>query len=634
MTRLAAPIVIAVTWACFAEDPYRWPLDLPRQLTSSFAEYRSGRFHAGIDLRTGPIGQLVYAAGDGYVERIRSSPYGYGNAIYLRLDDGNSIVYGHLDSFEEPLAGYVRASQHARESITVDLYPEASMFRITRGQLIARSGNTGIGHPHLHYEFRDPSGRPINPRLLGVTWTDTGRPTPQKVFVTPEGPGSWVQGDMEPVVLDLRETAPGKYTTDRVRVWGRVGVGVDVIDPAHGSKLGVWRIETALDGQETFRIQHDVFSYGDTHNAAVVYHPFLADRGRFLVQWRWLGNATPIYQHSSQDGWIEVPEGEHAITLRILDFYENEGTVTIPVLGEAPAVHVPVDANTAMGTVDVACWGNYLTLAATFPAAEAEAPVLLVDGLMEADAFHAVSDTVWRAAFRATRGADDWSLQVQHPRLEPYQKNLAVAIRGEPRRTVRMGGMEIATAPDSPYGALYLTVDPVSVSGRLPVTPLTQACTLGFARSPIDAPVHVTFDVPLDGVRPERVDVYRVSGNRASAMGAERNGSRFHVSTRALGTFVALEDAETPEIGGFSAKPGTLAARPQIVATVKDALSGVEDIRLTFNGRWLLVRYDPEHDHVRWEQDHDLPSGAGDATLTVRDAAGNVAERTVTVNIP
>ncbi|HEO69823.1 MAG TPA: M23 family metallopeptidase, partial [Candidatus Hydrogenedentes bacterium] len=105
-----------------AEDAYCWPLDLPRLLTSSFAEYRAGRFHAGIDLRTSGIGRDVRAPADGYVSRLRCSPWGYGKAVYLQLDDGHTVVFGHLDAFAEPLAQYVRDAQHAAERYTVDLY--------------------------------------------------------------------------------------------------------------------------------------------------------------------------------------------------------------------------------------------------------------------------------------------------------------------------------------------------------------------------------------------------------------------------------------------------------------------------------------------------------------------------------
>ena len=62
-----------------------WPLDLPtRYLTSNFMEYREGRFHAGIDLKTeGRTGWAVRAAEDGSVILLRALPEGYGRAVVL-----------------------------------------------------------------------------------------------------------------------------------------------------------------------------------------------------------------------------------------------------------------------------------------------------------------------------------------------------------------------------------------------------------------------------------------------------------------------------------------------------------------------------------------------------------------------
>ena len=33
-------------------ESYLWPLDAPPALTSTYAEYRFGRFHAGLDVKT------------------------------------------------------------------------------------------------------------------------------------------------------------------------------------------------------------------------------------------------------------------------------------------------------------------------------------------------------------------------------------------------------------------------------------------------------------------------------------------------------------------------------------------------------------------------------------------------------
>ncbi|MCK4428043.1 MAG: M23 family metallopeptidase, partial [candidate division Zixibacteria bacterium] len=79
------------------ESSYLWPIEKSHKLSSLFADHRSFRFHSGIDIRTdGKIGYKVLACEDGYVYRLFTSYWGYGKAVYLKLDDGRYAVYGHL----------------------------------------------------------------------------------------------------------------------------------------------------------------------------------------------------------------------------------------------------------------------------------------------------------------------------------------------------------------------------------------------------------------------------------------------------------------------------------------------------------------------------------------------------------
>ena len=95
---MAPALLVAAALVLGADSTLQWPLDLPPELSSSFAEYRTGRFHAGIDIRTAGIGREVHAAGDGHISRVRCSPWGYGKAVYLQLDTGQTVVYAHLDA--------------------------------------------------------------------------------------------------------------------------------------------------------------------------------------------------------------------------------------------------------------------------------------------------------------------------------------------------------------------------------------------------------------------------------------------------------------------------------------------------------------------------------------------------------
>lgn len=117
--------------------PFAMPLSGGYRFTSPFG-YRWGRLHAGIDL-AGPVGMRVAAPADGTVVEA-GWENGYGQMVRIEHDFGISTVYGHLSRI------MVKRGQ-----------------KISRGDIIAASGNTGRSTgPHLHYEIRIDD-RPINP---------------------------------------------------------------------------------------------------------------------------------------------------------------------------------------------------------------------------------------------------------------------------------------------------------------------------------------------------------------------------------------------------------------------------------------------------------------------------------------
>ena len=621
-----------VLWAglaACADAPYHWPLDLPKLLTSSFAEYRVGRFHAGIDLRTGGIGKAVHAADDGYVCRVRCSPWGYGKAVYLRLEDGHTVVYAHLDAFAEPLAGYVRAAQHARQSYTVDLYPEAGKFPVSRGEVIARSGQTGTGVPHLHYEFRDAAERPVNPRLLGITWPDSTRPVIRKVVIAPAGPDTRLGADIVPLVREARRKGPGEYVCDPVSAYGRIGFGLDVIDPANkgATKLGVYLVRTVAGDEELFRVRNDRLSYDTNRNGVVAFHPFFLSEGRFLLQWRWPGNECEPFQCAASDGWFTVPEEPVEIRIETEDFLGNRAAVTIPVRPEVPLPETGLSqGGVGAGKMDIECLGNWILLTASFDAPEPDAPQLEVDGPASAQGgrFRRVGPSAFRAGYLPPADAREVTLRVRHERIAPYERHLFIFQRGVPGRTVELGRAELRVRPNSPYGTLFARgYTPGSASTRIRL--LDAPCRIWPADSPIDEPVEISFPVP-DGVEQRRrVHVYEKRSWGWLRHATRREGDRLTISTRRLGTFAVMEDDQAPRITNVVPADGArlTSARPPIRASVSDVGSGIETITVTCNGHWLLMEYDPERGVINWARDEDLPAGRKELVFTVADAAGN-----------
>jgi len=635
VTALALFIVL-----CSPAEPYDWPLELPRIVTSSFGEYRTGRFHAGIDLRTGGIGKEVRAPQDGYVSRVRCSPWGYGKAVYLTLEDGRTVVFAHLDGFSAPLAEYVRRNQHEKRSYTVDLFPGASQFPFKRGEVVARSGQTGVGVPHLHYEIRDPEGRPVNPRLLGITWPDATRPVIRKVLVMPSGPGSLVNGRPAPAILDVSETAPGEYRCKRITASGAAGFGVDVVDPANqgASVLGVHTLTTTVDGAELFRVANDMISYNTIGSGAVAWHPLLLDKGRFLLQWRWPGNQAPSFSLTKQDGWFVVPQNDVEVRIEAVDSLGNAAAVTVPLSPGGP-VELPTfsASSDGRGRVSIEPMGDWLLVTMRFSKPEPAAPELTVSdtGTYDGGLVMRTSADTFMAVYRPSPLTGEVTIRVSHEHITPFEERLAVFRRGEPARTVTFGDLEVTAAPDSPFGTLFLAVEASDEPVKAPVKRLGCCYRLRYA-APVDAALRVSVPMPGAACWPEQVHIYTGSGARWSAGSTERSRDRLTANVGGPGLLVAMEDSVKPRIRQIRpTQAETITSRrPAISARVSDAGSGIREIEAACGGQWLLMEYDPELERIEWERDEDLPAGEQELVFRVTDRAGNETVATGTLRIP
>jgi hypothetical protein len=625
------------------------------QLTSSFGEYRPGRFHAGLDLRTGEIGKKVYAAADGYVSRVSCSPGGYGKAIYLTLEDGNTVVYAHLDSYYDDLAQYIRRSQHAAKSYRVDLYPTSDQFPVTRGQIIARSGQTGIGAPHLHYEIRDANQQPLSPKTLGLTWPDTARPTLKKLLVAPADINATVNGDVLPVSVKVTAQGSGRYRTESLRASGAVVFGLDLIDPGLGGyKLGIHSLRLLEDETEVFRVQHDLLSYPTQRHGIVSYHPYLKNNGRYQLLWRWPGNVCPSYQHSPGDGWVSAPvEGEKKITIEATDFLGNQAVLNLTLLPEEEVLpgdlpdNNPVDLG--KGSVDLSCFGNHLVVTARFSKNEPLLPTLSL-GAGEPPVFKRIDARTFRATC-APRDSRPWEIQVNHPRMDAYNETITALVRGEDAYQLESEGMLLKTPKNAAYGALFARTE------RLPLSPEKEAKKgqpnqphwatspgkdKAFAYhlwpddTPLDNPVEIVLPKPESMASSRHLGIYRWTSRSWNWQGGQAHAKGLSLSTRRFGTYAVLEDNSPPDLTITSPPQNykSKTSRPILTATLTDKGSGIDQITVTCNGKWLLTAYDPERRRIAWERDEDLPPGPVLIEFHITDEAGNSNIRTRSITIP
>lgn len=618
-------------------DPYRWPLDLPRVLTSSFGEYRPGRFHAGIDLRTGGIGQPVYSAADGHVTRVRCSPWGYGKAVYVQFADGNSAVYAHLDDYSDALRAYVRAEQHKAASYTVDLYPAANLFPVKKGELIAKSGQTGIGAPHLHYELRDASGQPVNPRKLNLSWPDAVPPVIDKVVIVPGGPDALLDGGMKPLVRKVTRGEDGKLRVAPLRARGPIGFGADLHDPGEGGyTLGVHELHAMTGGTPFFTMRHDYVSYDNNKNGAVAYHPLMKDEGRFLLTYRWPGNVCPSYTQTPGEGWLTVGDAPIEVTLRAVDFYGNACEVLVPITpmpsGEPQP---PAQGVASPGHLDLTYLGQHLLLEVTFDGPETETPKLKLHtptGAFEYT-FRRVDASHFALAVEPVASGLH-RCEVLHPRLSNATRDVEVFLRGQ-ARDAALGELHVSVPANGPYGLLPLRAYEASESRASTLTRHGKVYTVWPKDAPLDQAITLRLPAPAGIAQPSRAHVYRVSGSGWSRLDTTRTAAGYEVKTSSLGSFAILEDTRPPTLAKVLPEDNYTAQtrRPKIEAQIADDGSGVETIDVRLDGQWLLTAYDPERARINWERDVDLPTGTHSLVFTLTDAAGNVnkLERTLTI---
>ena len=249
---------------------YAWPLKLKPDFSSRFGDVRSGHWHAGIDLRTqGRTGFEVYAIADGHVAKVRTSYWGYGKSLYLQMADGNMAVYGHLERFAPEIDRYVYNRQLNQRSYFQEIYFPSDRFPVNKGDIVAYSGQTGVGYPHLHLEIRNKDNIPLNPLIGYYKVADTQAPVARLLGVKNylEFGG---QNNHDTEIISLSGQSPTYDVKDTIAIYGQTVMAVAAYDLGVGFDYSIYRGLVLLDGEEIFSFVHDSLNYATGHQIAYV----------------------------------------------------------------------------------------------------------------------------------------------------------------------------------------------------------------------------------------------------------------------------------------------------------------------------------------------------------------------------
>lgn len=325
----------------YPKDYFRLPLDVPVQLSGNFGELRPNHFHAGFDFKTlQREGLEVHAVADGYVSRIKMSPYGNGKALYITHPNGFTSVYCHLQDASGPILDFINKAYYKEEAYEIELFLKPGELNVTKDQVIALSGNTGSSQgPHLHFEFRDSkTEKIINPLLFGfdATIKDTKKPNVSALYVYPIDDQGVVNQSKRPLLLSLSLQKDGTYLANSVKANGKIGFGItaDDYDNVSYNKNGVYKIQTYLNGKASFGYQLDTYAFDEMRyiNALIDYQKYRQNYQR--VQKLFMKTPYPLsfIKTDEDNGIVDVkPNLTSVYRIEVSDFFGNLTVVTVPI---------------------------------------------------------------------------------------------------------------------------------------------------------------------------------------------------------------------------------------------------------------------------------------------------------------
>jgi hypothetical protein len=651
--------LVLIFFAAPVYADYLWPLPYGKELSSSFGDWRTRHYHAGLDIRTGgAIGRPVVAPADGYVMRLSTSYYGYGKALYFAMTDSQVAVFGHLDHFRAEVEDYVAKQQIASQSYNQNLILDATQFRYQRGDTICFSGQTGVGAPHLHFEIRAGNNEPLNPLgFEGLKVSDKQPPEFRRLRLI----GKW-NDDLERALgrkldyLFLKKPTLSAYVlNDTIECDdGGFWLSVEVVDRVGTSTWlkPIYSLELREGDRLLCRLTYDTLSFEKTYRIDMERNYRMAVHGASDFY-----NLVSMQQAQADEGVCGDAEGAiSSLTLIARDIAGNESRAIVPIR------HVSKNSSREKTKPEYARLAALLQRYGTqqedityafIP--DGEKLCLLVRQIKAAPVEFSLSDSQSTSEsvvlkdigggfafgvvdsegsgdFLDTEGSFSLVKSSEGNKAAKQSYTITTGFRRAWSGDVQAEGKVV-----SADGRLQILLPPVE-QVYFPLDrqyyfdiEMTKAVRgTDYAVVPDEFPLakQVTISYGFDKAIPRGVGLYLGKGEKPSFLGAERDSTGNSVTAKSyrVGVVSMRIDTIAPVIREISpsANASVTSARPKIRCRIDDNLSGIRDsIEVDIDGQWCIPVYDPEGGTLISTPHFDLTPGKHRLDIKVTDRIGN-----------
>ena len=602
------------TQLSYPKGYFLFPINPNQQnfLAGGMGDLRSDHFHAGIDIKTqGREGLPVYATGDGYISEVRVQTSGYGNVIFITHPNGFVSVYGHLKTFGEPLASYIKKKRIESQTFEIKLLLQPTEFKVSRGQIIGLSGNTGgSAGPHLHFEIRDTHNNILNPLNFGFKEIqDSVLPIFQQLIIKTLTTDSRINGEFGKRLYYPVKISKGIYSLNQnITANGEIGFEMLSIDKMNGTNNsnGITCTELFIDGKEVYyshleqipnEVSHDINihnDYGIEQTSGLRFQKLFQDDGN---------NELPIYKPSISRGKLSVEDGKsHQITIKIWDAYENGSTINFTVKGEKSESSQTVSPNAFPILINQSIEDNTLVIKGrNLKTINSIASLKFVKSSIDLPISY-VKNNEAVYLWDLKKGLPDSVI------IDGLAKttNLREMIIPNHQNSYDSDKIEVNFGERSLYDTLYLQ------------TELNRNIfKIGENTTPLKGKISVKVNTDFQVAVPDKTSVYYRFKNIKSYLKTTWNDNQAQFETRRLGNYEILTDTIPPKAVIVRKNSDEFSMR------IGDNLSGVKSFKAFVNNKFVLTEYDAKQAKLWSIKSDSAQKFYGDLRLELEDNQGN-----------